>query len=325
MEEDDPEPIASRHDKLFGTTFSVPANAAAFLRAQLPAEVSTAIDWARLKMLPGTFVDSQFRRSQTDLLFSAPVCGKEGLIYLLFEHQSTPDAMLPLRLLRYITRIWERAAKERPAGAPLPVVLPVVLSQNAEIWAVPPRLSTLLDVPPPLAAALSPYVPDFEYLHLQLASMPFDAISGTPSGVVVLRVMKAERLRDLLGDAVWDERMLDQISPELWQMVLRYMLAADIDRAAFQKRIAVLLNAETRNAAMTLAQQYQKEGHEKGLHTGLQKGRQEYILETLRIRFDAVPDGLEEAVRAVTDDARLGSLLRAAIRCGSVEEFSRSL
>jgi predicted transposase YdaD len=49
------------HDKLFAATFGVAENAAAFLRAKLPPAVAAAIDWAGLKTVPGSFVDSQFK------------------------------------------------------------------------------------------------------------------------------------------------------------------------------------------------------------------------------------------------------------------------
>jgi hypothetical protein len=70
-------------------------------------------------------------------------------------------------------------------------------------------------------------------------------------------------------------------------------------------------------AAMTLAQRYHQEG--------LQKGRQEDVLEALSIRFEQVPEGLREAVLGVADEGKLRELLRAAIRCQSLEEFARAL
>lgn len=304
------------HDKLFSAAFSVPENAAALLQSQLPPAVAEAITWTELAPLPGSFVDSQFRTSHTDLLFSAPLAGQEGLIYLLFEHQSSPDPLLPLRLLRYLTRIWERCIKDA-RGTPLPVILPVVLSQNAEVWNVPTQLSELLNLPPPLADALSPFIPDFKYRHLQLAQMPFETIPGTPAGILVLRVMKAERLGKLLEDPVWQEHLLNATPTELLHMVLRYMLGADIDMAGFNDKVKIISNPETRSAAMTLAQQFRQEGR--------QEGRQEAVIEVLEVRFDQVPSGLQEAIREIQDDARLRELHRAAIRCASLEAFAALL
>jgi predicted transposase YdaD len=41
---------------------------------------------------------------------------------LLFEHQSSPDAAMPFRLLRYVVRIWERWRRDHPATTTLPFV-----------------------------------------------------------------------------------------------------------------------------------------------------------------------------------------------------------
>jgi hypothetical protein len=43
------DPLHQPHDKLFKTTFGDPANAAAFLREQLPPGISAAIRWDELR------------------------------------------------------------------------------------------------------------------------------------------------------------------------------------------------------------------------------------------------------------------------------------
>jgi hypothetical protein len=233
------EDLHQPNDKLFSATFGVPANTAALLQAKLPPPVAAAVDWAGLKPMPGSFVDSQYHRSHTDLLFAAPIAGLDGLIYVLFEHQSTPDRRLPLRLLRYLTRIWEAHAGTHPAPDRLPVILPIVLSQNAEPWDIPTQLSDLLDIPESVRDHLRSFIPDFAYHDLQLAGMAFEAIPGTAAGVLVLRAMKAERLDRLLDGAVWDESLILRVPPEIFHLVLRYILGADIDKGAFETRLSV--------------------------------------------------------------------------------------
>lgn len=98
--------IHNPHDKLFKTTFAEPSNATGFLRGELPASLAAAFDWDRLRLEPGSFIDSHYRHSESDLLFSAQLHGQDGLIYVLFEHQREFDQWLALRLLRYMLRIW---------------------------------------------------------------------------------------------------------------------------------------------------------------------------------------------------------------------------
>ena len=159
------EEIHQPNDKLFSTTFSIPENTAGLLSAKLPPALAEAVNWSELRLLPGSFVDSQFRRSHTDLLYSAPIGDREGLRYLLFEHLSSQDRMLPLRLLRYMTRIWERAEKSDSSDSRLPFILPAVLSQNAEVWNVSPQFA-------PCSMCLKPSQPNSDHTFRIFLSPP---------------------------------------------------------------------------------------------------------------------------------------------------------
>jgi predicted transposase/invertase (TIGR01784 family) len=125
----DSDDLHQAHDKLFLAGFGDPANTASFLKEHLPAEVSAAIDWEALKPEPGSFVDSHYDRSHTDLLFSSRISGRPILVYLLFEHQSTEDRFMALRLLRYMLRIWENHLSRHPRDR-LPLILPAVLRNH---------------------------------------------------------------------------------------------------------------------------------------------------------------------------------------------------
>ena len=168
-----------------------------------------------------------------------------------------------------------------------------------------------------LDAALRPFVPDFAFRLIQLAEIPFEAIAGTPAGIMILRTLKAERSGDLLADPVWDESLLDRLPRLIFEMLLGYILRADIDKTDFDNKIKLFQKAETRTTAMSLAEQLRQEGH--------LAGRQEAVLAYLEIRFGPVPHGLVEAMRQVADLARLESLQRVSFTCASIEEFAAAL
>lgn len=308
------------HDKLFKLTFGDPVNTAALLRAELPKVLSAAIDWDSLRPEQGSFVDSKFRSAQTDLLFSAKVSGRETMLYVLFEHQSTRDPRLVFRLLRYMSRIWEDLSRKRPWPVKLPPILPVVLFQNAEIWEVPESLGELLDIPLDLINEFQPFIPDFMCRMMQLAGMEYDQIPGTKAGVFVLRAMKAERLGELLGDTVWENDLIVHVPQEIFHMVLRYILGADIDKQAFEDRIHSIQSSHVRNEAMTLAQTYRQEGREEGLNA-----LRDAVNDVLEVRFLRVPTGLKAELQAVGDLARLRALLRRAHVCAGLDEFAKDL
>ncbi len=219
-------------------------------------------------------------------------------------------------------RIWEDFLRKNPAAIKLPVILPVVIAQNAEIWHLSPRFADLLHLPDGLDDALAGRFPDFVFRLIELAGLPFDKIVGTPSGILVLRTLKAERVQKLLDGPVWEESLLAQIPAELFERVLLYILSnGDVDKEAFTREVESITSAKIQSAAMTLAQQFRQEGRQEGLLLALQ----EDVIEVLAIRFERVPEGLREAICEIADETHLRRLLKAAVRAASLEDFAGSL
>ena len=331
------EDLHQPHDKLFKEGFSDPANAAALLRQHLPAEVAALIQWDQLQLIPGSFLDDDLRHSHTDLLFSAPLAANpesSACVHLLFEHQSTCDPFIALRLLRYMVRIWEEWIRLFGNSKPLPVIFPVVLAQDRRIWKLSTQFSALFGNAAALDS-LRPFLPDFDFRLIQLAAIPFDAIRGTPDGIFVLRILKAEPIGRLLGNAVWDNNLLANVSRRLFDRFIRFLLARTdpIDRPRFIRKIQAVRNPALRSSAMTLAQQLRQEGIQEGFNTGKQEGRMEErtysrrqsVLEALDLRFGPIPHGLRDSLNAIADPEKLRTLHRTAIIADSLESFAASL
>jgi predicted transposase YdaD len=329
------------HDRLFRAGLSNPAAAAAFLIDRLPPEVAARIDWSTLKLEPGSFVDPDLRLSESDLLFSAKADGRDIGIYVLFEHQSTRDPYLPMRLLRYMVRIWHRWELNPENRPPYPQIVSTVLAQNGSVWNVDPTLSSLFSFTGP-DDPMRRYLPDFLYELIQLAALPFDAIRGTPDGILTLRVLKAERSGELLSDPIWDEELLAMVLIDTFHLAVSYMYSRDsVDNDALFHRIKSIGSEPHRTAAMTLAQQLRQEGRIEGRQDGIQegfksgelKGRHEgtlaasrqSILEAFDLRFGPIPDGLRDSIEAIVDPEKLRALHRAAIVSDSLESFAASL
>ncbi len=223
-------------------------------------------------------------------------------------------------------RVWYRFRRNHPEARNLPVVVAVVLAQNAQTWKVSTRFEDLVDVPPEWNEELLPMIPKFAYRLVQLAEMPFEKIEGTPWGVLVLRALKAERLGELLGPQVWNEALLSQLPREALELLLFYIYSSgDFDNETFSRKVREVSSPEIRTTAMTFAQRLHQEGHQEGRQEGQIQTRRQDILEALEVRFHDVPPGLREEIAAIDDTARLSHLLRAAIRCIDLEAFSREL
>ena len=134
---------------------------------------------------------------------------------------------------------------------------------------------------------------------------------------MTLRVMKAERLDDLLNHFVWDEPLLLQLPQEVRERLLLYIIDGGIDIEAFHRKVQSLSNPELQTTAMSLAEQL----HQKGL----EKGLRQTLIKILQRRFGQIPEGLVEAIDGIHETARMESLVDAALDAASMEEFARAL
>ena len=66
------------HDNLFRKVFSDPPEAAGLLRPNLPAWLSSRLDWSTLTLQDRSYVDEELEASQSDLLFEVQWQARDG-------------------------------------------------------------------------------------------------------------------------------------------------------------------------------------------------------------------------------------------------------
>ena len=169
------------HDALVRRVLGDPDAARAWLQARLPADTTQHLDLATLQLQPGTFVDEELRRAETDVLFEVRhESGWPVFVYLLVEHQSTVDFWLRLRLLRYQSRIWERERVRRPGMRSLSPIVAVVLHHGPRAWSPPTRFEALYNE----AVRALPDVCRFGHILVELHRMRLeDARGGSNSSL----------------------------------------------------------------------------------------------------------------------------------------------
>ena len=128
--------VSQPHDKYFQRVFSNEKDAASLLRTCVPRPLADTLTWSTLSLLRGRFVDDDWRRNETDMLYSVERKGTETpvLVYVLLEHQSTPDPWLRLRLLGYCVQVWQQWHRTHEDDERLPLLVPVVFYQGARRW-----------------------------------------------------------------------------------------------------------------------------------------------------------------------------------------------
>ena len=114
------------HDAVFKKFLSHPETARDFLDSYLPAPLRELCDLNTLKLEPGSFIEEDLRASYSDVLWSLKTRTGKGYIYALIEHQSSPDAHMAFRMMRYAI-----AAMQNHLDAghkTLPLVVPILFT-----------------------------------------------------------------------------------------------------------------------------------------------------------------------------------------------------
>ncbi len=318
------------HDALFKSVFGDPKHAAAQLQSILPQEVCAAIRWSTLRPQPGSFVDAELAGQHCDLLFTAQTeaTGDRAFVYLLFEHQSTNDHAMCLRLLQYKTRIWARHRAEHP-GQPLPVIVPAVLAQTPGGWSAATRFADLFGTG---LGVLARYGPDFAVVVDDLSRVSDEEL-------------RSRALTDLPRVTLWlmrDARDAPTLLSRLaqWAPVLEAVVAAPSGREAMLRllRYVALVCDDVRleefrdslkgrapateSLTMTMAEQLIAQGKLEGEREGKIEGKIDAVLLLLDSRGLALADGQREAILACDDAGRLDRwLVRAASASRATELF----
>ena len=196
--------IHQPHDRLFRAVFSDAGEAASLLRAALPDSVRDSFDWATLTLLDGTFVDEDLRGSQSDLLYQVQHAGtgQPVSMYLLFEHQSSPDPWMPFRLLRYSCRIWEADRRSDPERSELRPIVPVVFYQGARGWNQSTEFADLF----PEAVRSLPWIPRFTHELLDQTTLEPEAVAGNVKGRIAQLLMMVAFGRHVEAALDWAAR-----------------------------------------------------------------------------------------------------------------------
>lgn len=112
------------HDALFRQFLSEKETAKDFFDIWLPDEIKALCDLDSLKVESGSFVDSEMKNYQSDILYSVNTKKGNGYIYVLIEAQSTPDKLIAWRLMRYSMAAMQKHLEQ--GNKKLPLVFPIL-------------------------------------------------------------------------------------------------------------------------------------------------------------------------------------------------------
>ena len=259
------EEIHHPHDLMVRAVLSDLTEAASFLQTHLPEAVSQALNWSTLTLLEGSFVDEDLRESEADLLYEVEhVSGATSLwVYVLLEHQSTPDRWMRLRLLKYCCRIWDLSFRDYPEQRELRAIVPLVFYQGERSWSYSSEFAELF------AESVRdwPGVPRFSHGLIDQSGMQPDEVQGD----LKVRIMQLVMLAAYHPTVAWMEgvaSLLDSLASlppsggiNHVRLFVLYILATQEPKAAQSFRDVLRQYApEVGDDLMTYAQELLAQG-----------------------------------------------------------------
>ena len=267
--------ISQPNDAYFKQVFSHLPRATLFFQSHLDPALVAQIDWSSLQLEPTSFVKQSLQQTHSDLLFSAQMGGRELKLYLLFEHQTSVDVEMPLRLLSYVLEIL--LAHQKAVGLPLPPVLPFVLHQGPDRWTASPCFEDLFNLPEAEASVLRPYLPKFRHLLLDLTQRDPDQDEIHDSLRLVFQLMKLARQKKLADFLIWNAREMSRPGWDVEEalVLLSYLYAMCVDAGIDEQQIAHSLEQQPHlnENMMSLAQKLIARGQALGEARGVWIGK----------------------------------------------------
>ena len=332
--------VLDPHDTFFRQLLSEPSVAVDFVQNYLPAKIIPLLDLSQLRIEKDTFVDARLRKHFSDVLYSVPLhpnsmpspqqvvaqlekpakrkrkkaepdnAVERVYLYLLFEHKSQPDKGVRLQLLRYMTRIWEKAWKKHRHLSP---IVPIVFYHGQETWSYSSEFADLLT----MIEEFKPYTPQFRHLLIDLSAYSDEQMQGEVWLRVNLLILKhifddnlGEQLPKILG--LLRALVQKESGLEMLYTVLMYITEASavVTEAELYQGVMAAVTPERSDVMESLAQKWIKEGIEKGIEQGIEQGIEKgEAMRDEELLKNAVPELFQMGL----DAQRIASILNLSI------------
>uniref|UniRef100_T1H9H7 Transposase_31 domain-containing protein n=2 Tax=cellular organisms TaxID=131567 RepID=T1H9H7_RHOPR len=210
-------------------------------------------------MESGSFIEDDLRTQCSDMLYSVQTKTGKGYIYTLIEHQSRPEKLMAWRLMRYSMEAMQRHLEQD--NETLPVVIPLLFYHSTT--SPYPYSTQWLDCFADPELAESVYTQAF----------PLVDITAIPDDEILMhrRVALLELVNELAC-------LLEQwaVPKEQFRGLMYYILERGNTSNAeqFLQGIATK-TTDYREDVMTITEQLEAKGEQRGIEKGILLGRQE--------------------------------------------------
>jgi len=144
--------ITNPHDQFFRKSMENTRVAREFLLTHLPADIKSLVDFSALEIQLRSNANAIRRESTVDVLFKTRIANHEAYIYLLLEHQSSPDPFMAFRVLQYTVQAIDQHLRQHKTTK-IPLVYPLVVYHGKRPFRHSNDINDLVDAPRQLYCA----------------------------------------------------------------------------------------------------------------------------------------------------------------------------
>jgi predicted transposase/invertase (TIGR01784 family) len=273
--------IAKAHDHFFRMMMSDKRVAREFFAAHLPKEVLAVTDLNQLELQSTSYIDDVRKESIADMLFKTMIAGHEAYLYLLVDHQSRPDELMPFRVLKYLCNVIDQHLKGNDSKR-IPLVIPLVVYHGKQHWKYSNNINDLVDAPKELVETyfLKPFT------LIDLSTIDDETLKQSAWAGVMELAMKYIFARDMLPYVKEIIELLKRLENVDGKHFIETVLTYILDRGELSNKDAFIALIKTKLAPdvgekiMTIAEQLKAEGMQQGIQQGIQQGMQQGIEKT---------------------------------------------
>ncbi len=229
-------------------------------------------DLESLKIEAGSFVDSEMKNYQSDILYSVNTLKGSGYIYVLIEAQSTPDKLIAWRLMRYSMAAMH---KHLEAGnKELPLVFPILFYSGEQ--SPHPYSTNWFDCFHDRKLAESIYTKPFRLADV--TTLDDGEIMQHKRMALLTLIQKHIRRRDMteLLNEIITLLSYNYYTDNQVITLFNYLIQEGNAQKPMEFITEIAKQSEKHEGAlMTIAQQIEEIGLKKGIQQGKAEGRQE--------------------------------------------------
>ncbi|MCK5808295.1 Rpn family recombination-promoting nuclease/putative transposase [bacterium] len=293
--------IPQLHDQFFLATMSDVKNARDFLKAKLPTEISSRIDFSHIEVVSPVHHDKKrYKKLYSDLVIKTILknSGTPAEVYVLFEHKTEQHSRIFYQLLSYMVAMWgedvERAKRERKKVCFRPI-FPLVFYHGSGKWKVPTEFSELFCC----GAELKHHLLSFSYTL-------FDTVEWRPTiedrgqmnrELVLHLILFREAFRrdsKALKKAVDELLAVAIINNNTDHLMLVFTYLAQTQNLDFEEIKRLIKESDMDEevvmstlGTMNVAEIWKKDGYREGMEKGVYTVAKQMLLEGADVEFIA--------------------------------------